>query len=115
MTTNPATVAKLRGVSTATLASALFKRGMYKQMIQGVVPLSMPQGGSMVGPAYTLRYMPAREDLNRMDVFRDHSHPQRRAVEECPPGHVLVMDSRKDPRAASAGAAAHTARGGITR
>src|SRR5208282_1701699 len=36
-------------------------------------------------------------------VFRNHSHPQRRAVEECPPGAVLVIDSRKDARAASAG------------
>ncbi|MGI4954533.1 MAG: ribonuclease activity regulator RraA [Janthinobacterium lividum] len=100
---NPDTKAKLQGVSTATLASALFKRGLFKQMIQDVSPLSPPRGGSMVGPAYTLRYMPAREDLNPMGVFRDHSHPQRRAIEECPPGSVLVMDSRKDPRAASAG------------
>jgi regulator of RNase E activity RraA len=68
-----------------------------------VGPLSRPGATSMVGEAYTLRYMPAREDLNPMSVFRDHSHPQRRAVEECPPGCVLVMDSRKDPRAASAG------------
>jgi len=94
---------KLKGVSTATLASALFKRGLRNQMIQDVRPLSAPKGGSMVGEAYTLRYMPAREDLNPMTVFRDHSHPQRKAVEECPPGAVLVMDSRKDPRAASAG------------
>jgi len=97
------TRAKLKGVSTATLASALFKRGLRNQMIQDVRPLSAPKGGSMVGPAYTLRYMPAREDLNPMTVFRDHSHPQRKAVEECPEGCVLVMDSRKDPRAASAG------------
>ncbi len=94
---------KLKGVSTATLASALYKRGLRNQMIQDVGPLSRPGAQSMVGPAYTLRYMPAREDLNPMSVFRDHSHPQRRAVEECPPGSVLVMDSRKDPRAASAG------------
>jgi regulator of RNase E activity RraA len=94
---------KLKGVSTATLASALYKRGLRNQMIQDVRPLSAPKGGSMVGEAYTLRYMPAREDLNPMTVFRDHSHPQRRAVEECPPGAVLVMDSRKDARAASAG------------
>lgn len=94
---------KLKRVSTATLASALYKRGLRNQMIQDVGPLSRPGAQSMVGPAYTLRYMPAREDLNPMTVFRDHSHPQRRAVEECPPGHVLVMDSRKDPRAASAG------------
>jgi regulator of RNase E activity RraA len=94
---------KLKTVSTATLASALYKRGLRNQMIQDVRPLSAPKGGSMVGEAYTLRYMPAREDLNPMTVFRDHSHPQRRAVEECPAGAVLVMDSRKDARAASAG------------
>jgi regulator of RNase E activity RraA len=99
----PETRDKLKGVSTATLASALYKRGLRNQMIQDVRPLSAPKGGSMVGEAYTLRYMPAREDLNPMTVFRDHSHPQRKAVEECPPGAVLVMDSRKDPRAASAG------------
>jgi regulator of RNase E activity RraA len=98
-----ATRDKLKGVSTATIASALFKRGLRNQMVQDVVPLSAPKGGSMVGEAYTLRYMPAREDLNLMSVFRDHGHPQRRAVEECPPGAILVMDSRKDPRAASAG------------
>lgn len=99
----PETRDKLKGVSTATLASALYKHGLRNQMIQDVRPLSAPKGGSMVGEAYTLRYMPAREDLNPMTVFRDHSHPQRRAVEECPPGAVLVMDSRKDTRAASAG------------
>ncbi len=98
-----ATRDKLKTVSTATLASALYKRGLRNQMVQDVRPLSAPKGASMVGEAYTLRYIPAREDLNPLTVFRDHSHPQRRAVEECPPGAVLVMDSRKDPRAASAG------------
>jgi regulator of RNase E activity RraA len=100
---NPETRDKLMGVSTATLASALYKRGLRNQMVQDVRPLGAPKGASMVGEAYTLRYMPAREDLNPMTIFRDHSHPQRRAVEECPPGAILVMDSRKDPRAASAG------------
>src|SRR3546814_16530219 len=57
----------------------------------------------MVGPAYTLRYIPAREDLNQLDVFRNPEHTQRKAVELCPPGAILVMDSRKDPRAAPAG------------
>ncbi len=94
---------QLRGVSTATLASALYKRGLRNQMVQGVLPLSAPKGGSMVGPAYTLRYIPAREDLNSMNVFRNHEHPQRKAVEECPAGAVFVIDSRKDARAASAG------------
>src|SRR3546814_4547000 len=57
----------------------------------------------MVGEAFTLRYIPAREDLNPLAVFRDRSHPQRQAVEQCPEGAVLVIDSRKDARAASAG------------
>jgi regulator of RNase E activity RraA len=57
----------------------------------------------MVGEAYTLRYIPAREDLNPITVFQDRGHPQRKAIEECPPGAVLVIDSRKDARAASAG------------
>jgi regulator of RNase E activity RraA len=99
---NPQTRDKLKAVSTATLATALYKRGFRSQFVQGVQPLS-PLKESMVGEAFTLRYMPAREDLNRLEVFRDRAHPQRKAVEECPPGAVMVMDSRKDPRAASAG------------
>ena len=98
-----ATRNKLKTVSTATVATALFKRGFRIQCIQDVHPLS-PDQPTMVGEAFTLRYMPAREDLNKLDVFRDRTHPQRKAVEDCPPGSVLVMDSRKDARAASAGA-----------
>jgi regulator of RNase E activity RraA len=93
---------KLKTVSTATLCSALFKRGLRNQFIQNVLPLnsSLP---NMVGEAFTLRYIPAREDLNPMTVFQDPKHPQRVAIEECPPGAVMVIDSRKDARAASAG------------
>ena len=93
---------KLMTVSCATLCTALYKRGLRNQFIQDVRPLSNT-GRNMVGPAFTLRYIPAREDLNPLEVFRDPSHPQRAAVEACPPGAVLIMDSRKDPRAASAG------------
>ena len=102
MALRPETRAKLKGVSTATLATALYKRGFRSQFVQDVLPLR-PMKESMVGEAFTLRYMPAREDLNRLEVFRDRAHPQRKAVEECPPGAVMVMDSRKDARAASAG------------
>jgi regulator of RNase E activity RraA len=93
---------KLRTVSTATICTALYKRGLRNQMIQDVQPLD-PGKPTMVGEAFTLRYMPAREDLNPISVFQDRSHPQRKAVEECPAGAVFVIDSRKDPRAASAG------------
>ena len=102
MPLSAATRAKLKTVSTATVATALYKRGFRNQMIQGVLPLN-PRHPTMVGEAYTLRYIPAREDLNTLEVFKDPAHPQRRAVEECPPGAVFVIDSRKDPRAASAG------------
>ena len=93
---------KLKTVSTATICTALFKRGFRNQYIQDVTPLN-PEAGTMVGEAFTLRYIPAREDLNPIAVFQDRSHPQRKAVEECPPGAVFVIDSRKDARAASAG------------
>ena len=102
MTLSSSTRDKLRTVSVATICTALFKRGLRNQFIQNVGPLN-PAGKPMVGEAYTLRYMPAREDLNPITVFQDRSHPQRKAVEECPRGAVMVIDSRKDPRAASAG------------
>ena len=93
---------QLMKVSTATLCTALFKRGLRSQMIQNVRPLN-PNGPNLVGEAFTLRYMPAREDRNGIEVFKNRDHPQRVAVEQCPPGAVMVIDSRKDARAASAG------------
>ena len=99
---NPDTRQQLMGVSTATLCTALFKRGLRRQFIQDVRPLN-PGLPNLVGPAYTLRTIPAREDLNPLTVCNDRSHPQRKAVEECPAGAVLVIDRRKDARAASAG------------
>jgi regulator of RNase E activity RraA len=93
---------KLMAVSVATLATALFKRGLRNQVIQDVHPVRA-KGRNMVGPAFTLRYIPAREDRNQLAEFRNPEHPQRVAVDTCPAGHVLVMDSRKDARAASAG------------
>jgi len=102
-TLSDSTRQKLMGVSTATLATALYKRGFRNQAIQDVHPVGAPKGRNMVGTAYTLRYIPAREDLNPVSVFQNPDHPQRKGVETCPPGAVMVFDSRKDARAASAG------------
>jgi len=99
---NEDTRRKLASVSTATLTTVLFKRGFRNVFLQGPVPLN-PDAPRMVGPAYTLRTIPAREDLDVLDVFKDPAHPQRRGVEECPPGSVFVIESRGDARAASAG------------
>ena len=100
----------LKSVSVATLATALFKRGLRNQTIQNVRPVRAdhnipfsPNQQNMVGPAFTLRYIPAREDRNTLAEFNNPNHPQRQAIEQCPKGHILVMDSRKDARAASAG------------
>ncbi|MFC4667355.1 ribonuclease activity regulator RraA [Seohaeicola nanhaiensis] len=96
------TKARLNHVSVATLSTALFKRGLRHQVIQDVRPVGA-KGRNMVGPAFTLRYIPAREDRNTLAVFRNPEHPQRHAIETCPPGSVMVIDSRRDPRVASAG------------
>jgi regulator of RNase E activity RraA len=93
---------KLKAVSTATLTTVLFKRGFRNCYIQGI-HLINPDAPRMVGPAYTLRYIPAREDLDHLGVFEDRTHPQRKGVEECPAGAVFVIDSRKNHAAASAG------------
>ena len=96
------TRASLMRVSTASVATALYKRGLRNQFVQNVQPVAW-KGVNMVGQAFTLRYIPAREDRNPITVFRNADHPQRVAIETCPEGWVLVMDSRKDARAASAG------------
>ncbi len=93
---------KLKKISTATIATFLYKIGLKNQFIQNVVPLKKGKP-TMVGEAFTLRYIPAREDLNPITVFQDPKHPQRVAVETCPPDSILVIDSRKNARAASAG------------
>lgn len=93
---------KLKNISTPTIATCLFKKGFKNQFIQDVKPLQLGKP-TMVGEAYTLRSIPAREDRNPITVFRNIDHPQRVAVENCPVGHVLVIDSRKDARAASGG------------
>lgn len=95
------TLARLALASTATLTSLLYKRGFRNVFIQGARPLK--SGQRLLGPAFTLRYIPSREDLDPITVFRDPQHPQRVAVETIPPGAVLVMDCRGDTSVASAG------------
>ncbi len=97
-----ATLERLRRVSTATITTQLFKRGLRNAFMQGVRPLGR-YDGNLVGPAFTLRNIPAREDIDTVGVFTDPDHPQRKAIEITPTGHVLVIDCRGDMRAACAG------------
>lgn len=94
--------ALLQETTTATLCTQLFKRGLRNQFIQGV-QLVTPKAEMMVGEAFTLRNIPAREDLDGPGMFDGREHPQRRAIEECPEGAVLAIDCRKDPRSGALG------------
>jgi len=100
---DPATRERLRHVSTATLCTQLFKRGFRNVFIQGIAQLTTPSSGNLVGPAFTMRNIPSREDLDQISAFDDPNHPQRKAIESVPPGHVLVLDCRGETRVASGG------------
>jgi regulator of RNase E activity RraA len=91
----------LAGVSTATLATQLFKRGFRTRFMTGIAPLRPDL--KLVGLARTLRYVPMREDLDHMGVFRNPDMPQRKAVELVGPGEVLVIDARGDRTAGTIG------------
>jgi regulator of RNase E activity RraA len=92
----------LKKTSSATLTTVLFKRGLRNVFIQGIFLLNR-DAPRMVGEAYTLRYIPAREDVDQLGAFEGRGHPQREAIESCPPGQVLVMDARRDASAATGG------------
>jgi regulator of RNase E activity RraA len=92
----------LKAVSTATLTTVLFKRGLRNAFVQGVFLLNK-SAPRMVGEAFTLRYIPAREDIDLLGAFEGRGHPQREAIEACAPGSVLVMDARRDASAATGG------------
>src|SRR2546428_13441127 len=92
----------LKKVSAATLTTVLFKRGFRNAFVQNVFLLNK-NAPRMVGEAYTLRYIPAREDLDQLGAFAGRGHPQRGAIEACPPGQVLVMDAPGGATAATGG------------
>ena len=83
---------KFKKISTATLTMQLLKRGIKSIWMYGPRPLGQYQK-RIAGPAYTLRFIPGREDLNGPDILKRTDLAQRRAIEECPPGYVLVVDA----------------------
>lgn len=92
----------LMRVGTSTLTGALNRRGLKSMYMQDVWPIK--EGiERMVGLAFTMRFIPSREDKDGPGAKGPRSNIQPQAMETCPPGYVLVVDSRGDPRAASAG------------
>ncbi len=91
---------KLHSVSTATLTSQLLKQGLRNTFLAGLYPLRPDL--RMVGYAFTLRYIPAREDLAD-ELYDNAKNVQRLAVEAIGPEDVLIIDARGDVSAASFG------------
>jgi len=83
---------RLSQVGTANIANALLKRGFRNVYLLGLQPLA-PDQPRLIGPAYTLRFMPAREDIDTMANYGRNDNKHRRAIEECPEGFVLVIDA----------------------
>ncbi len=102
ITISDETKERLAGISTATLTTQLFKRGLRNTYLGGLRPAN-PAAVNFVAEAFTLRYIPSREDIDTLEVFKDYDHPQRKAVESVPPGQALVIDCRGVTDVASAG------------
>lgn len=78
--------------TTASLTAQLIKRGMRTRAIANIAPVN-PDTPRLFGPAYTLRYIPMREDLGVGAAMANPENPQRKAIEVTPPGHVLIADT----------------------
>jgi regulator of RNase E activity RraA len=98
----PQTLEMLGRVRTATIATELFRRGLRNTFLFGLRPLN-PRACRFVGEAFTLRHIPAREDIDVESTFNDPDHPHRKAIDTLGRNNVLVMDCRSQSRAASAG------------
>jgi regulator of RNase E activity RraA len=90
-----------RSISTASLTSQLQKRGFANTFMAGVLPLRPDL--RLAGQAYTLRFIPIREDLEPPGEIDNRTSKQRLAVEGVGPGDVLVIDARGDIGAATLG------------
>jgi regulator of RNase E activity RraA len=88
-------LALVRKAPTAAISGCLYKRGFRTRAVRDVRALN-PANCSFAGPAFTIRYLPQREDLNASTDLGSPDSLLRRAIEEIPPGAVFVMDMRED-------------------
>ncbi|EKM98295.1 MULTISPECIES: ribonuclease activity regulator RraA [unclassified Acidocella] len=85
------TIATLEGISTATLTTVLLKKGLRNVWLRGTKPLKAGQT-RLVGPAFTLRFVPAREDLATPASWASPIST-RAAIEAMPEGCIAVVDA----------------------
>lgn len=91
MSLDPQTVTALSAISTATLTTVLLKKGLRNVWMRGTRPLR-PGQSRVVGQAFTLRFVPAREDLATPASWASPTST-RAAIEAMPPGCVAVVDA----------------------
>jgi len=96
------TLARLGEVSTATVTMQLLKRGLRNVYMRGPKPFR-PEQPRLVGEAYTLRFIPMREDLSRVEVLGEPDYAPRKVIEATPPGQILVIDARGERAAGTVG------------
>ncbi|OWT66183.1 RraA family protein [Candidimonas nitroreducens] len=96
---------RLARVSSGSLTTQLYIKGFRQPVMHGLRPLNK-QTQRFAGRAYTMRFIPAREDVDiygNLTTSPSADNLQWVGVEQIEPGHVLVIDSNKDGRAASMG------------
>jgi len=96
-----AVAADLRQISTATLTMVLLKQGVRTSWLAGVQPLDA-MNARVVGPAFTIRFVPGREDLSQPESYAK-SPSFRDAIEAAPAGSVVVIDGRGNTIGATLG------------
>lgn len=84
-------IATLKAVSTATITTVLLKKGLRNVWIRGARPIRQGQP-RLVGPAFTLRFVPAREDLATPESW-GNPISTRAAIEAMPEGAIAVIDA----------------------
>jgi regulator of RNase E activity RraA len=92
MTLSADVIAALRATSAATISTVLIKKGIRRAYLHGPKPLG-GEHGRVVGRAFTMRFVPAREDFATPESWAS-PRSTRAAIEEMPEGVVAVADAR---------------------
>ncbi|MBR0687825.1 ribonuclease activity regulator RraA [Bradyrhizobium manausense] len=101
----PKLLERLKNISSGTLTTELYRRGLRQCFLVGLKAQN-PKAARFAGEAFTMRFIPAREDVDTYDTLTPYPNPmnlQWEAVEQIGKGQVLVIDSRNDLSSASAG------------
>jgi regulator of RNase E activity RraA len=93
---------RLKQVSIATISTCLYREGLKHVTPHGIMPVKYDQS-RMVGEAFTVRFVPMREDVGGHISYGAAGNVHQRAFEECPQGFVLVMDTRGETRGCCCG------------